>query len=238
MSRGVVLVLAWVSLVPIAAVPPGGCPDETPYELSGTVVDEATGAPLAEVTSVGLADASGGDLDGDGAPAGDGTWGFCVEPGFYQLSFHADSYFPELWDDVEPGGAATVIEVIDADVTGLVAGLTAYPVLTGRVVDDRSGEDLFASIGIEAVDGSFADGEGTDASGGEFRITVREPGDYLLSFFVDSHWAEWYDDANKRSRATPIEVRRDSGVIDLGDIGVRHCGRPGPDFCVPRNFSN
>lgn len=236
MSRRVLLLFAAVTLLPLAAVPAGGCAEGT-FELSGTVLDELTGAPLDEVTSVGLIDASTGvGLDGDGAPPGDGTWGFCVEPGSYQLSFNADSYYTERWDDVAPGGTPTTIEVTGADVTGLVTHLMPYPVITGRVVDDRSGEDLFASIGIESVDGTFTEGEGTGPDGGLFLIEVREPGDYVLSFAVDYHWAEWYDDANKRSRATPVTVRRDSGVIDLGEIGVRHCGRAVPDFCIPRNF--
>jgi hypothetical protein len=158
------------------------------------------------------------------------------------VSFFADGYFTEWHDDAATLGEATLIAGVSGDHLTVDAALTPWPVITGRVTDSRTGEPLFTSVGLTdatAFPGGL-DGEGTNASG-EYRFVLNPdffpvPGSYLVNFSADFHWSEWYDDAKKRSKATVIEVTRDSGIISGVDAELRPCGRPVPDFCIPRNF--
>lgn len=207
------------------------------FEVSGTVTDETTGLPLTVVTSVGF---SGFDDQGTILPAS--TYSICLPSGTYTVSFFADGYFFEWHDDAESLASATPITGNDGDHIVIDAALTPWPVITGQVTSGGTGDPLFASVGLTDASlfpGSL-DGEGTDVNG-VYRFVLDPaffpiPGDYLVSFSADFHWSTWFDDAKKRSKATVINVSRDSGVISGIDAELRPCGRPVPDFCIPRNF--
>jgi len=205
------------------------------FSVSGTVTDEATGLPLDRVTSVGFV-STGGTYADDQGTLPDSTFHICVPADMYVVQFFADGYFIEWHDDAAAQTDATILNVT-ADISGLDAALTAFPVITGRVTDSRTGLPLFTSVGItDAASGIGLDGEGTDTDG-VYRFVVQ-PGTYQISFAADFHWVEWYDNAKKRSKATVITVTRTSGVITGIDAELRHCGRPVPDFCIPRNFNS
>lgn len=208
------------------------------FSISGTVTDNTTGLPLSVVTSVGF-----GSFDDQATSLPSSTYSTCLPAGSYPVNFSADGYFLEWHDDAESLADATLVSGADGDHLVIDAALTPWPAITGQVTDSRTGAPLFTSVGLTEVTGSSdGDGEGTDANG-VYRFVLDPaffpiPGTYLVNFSADFHWSEWWDNANKRSKATVIEVTRDSGVISGIDAELRPCGRPVPDFCIPRNFSS
>ena len=210
------------------------------FNVSGVVTDDHTGLPLDRVTSVGIMSTDATYNDGE-ATAPDSTFETCLPAGSYFINFFADGYYTEWWDDSPTPLGATVL-VVSSAATGIDAALTPFPVITGRITDARTGDPLFTSVGItDAATGLGLDGIGTDTNG-VYRFVVDPnffpvPGTYKIHFSADFHWSEWYDDAKKKSKAAVITVNRDSGVIGGLDEELRHCGRPVPDFCVPRNFN-
>lgn len=238
---GALLIMLALATGALATASPAGAADceAGEFSVSGTITDESTGLPLTVVTSVGF-----GGFDDQGTVLPGSMYSTCLPAGSYVVSFFADGYFLEWHDDAEVIGDATPIVGVAGDHLTVDAALTPWPVITGRVTDSRTGEPLFASVGMTdatAFPGGL-DGEGTDAAG-VYRFVLNPafypiPGSYLVNFSADFHWSEWYDGAKKRSKATVIEVTRDSGVISGIDAALRDCGRPVPDFCIPRNFGS
>ncbi len=213
------------------------------FSVSGSVTDEFTSMPLDRITSVGISQTDGPLSKGENTMLPGSTYDVCLPAGSYLFSFFADDYYFEWYDDSETeAGAAVVTGSAGDDITGIDAALTPWPVITGRVTDSRTGAPLFTSVGLtDAVTGLGLDGEGTDTNGVyEFILNPAffpVPGTYLLHFSADFHWSEWYDNSKKKSKATVISVTPGSGVISGVDAGLKPCGRPVPDFCIPRNFS-
>ncbi|MDX1469167.1 MAG: carboxypeptidase-like regulatory domain-containing protein [Acidimicrobiia bacterium] len=217
------------------------CPDGQ-FSISGRVVDELTRAPLDRVTSVGFEQTDGMFSDGDGTSLPDSTFATCVPVGSYLVSFFADDYHLEWYDDAFVVAEATLVvgaagEMVDL---GDIDLLRHFPVVTGTVTDARTGAPLRVSVGLtNAATGASLDGEGTDANG-VYRFVLDPahfpvPGTYLISFHADSYWSEWYDDARRQSRATVLAVTETSGII-VADAELRACNNP--NFCVPRHFAD
>ena len=213
------------------------------FSVSGSVTDEFTGLPLDRITSVGISLSDGTSYDGESTTLPGSTYHVCLPAGSYLLSFFADGYYFEWYDD---SGTQAGVEVVTGSAgeafSAIDAALTPWPVITGRVTDSRTGAPLFTSVGLtDAATGLGLDGEGTDANGVyEFILDPTffpVPGTYLLHFSADFHWSEWYDNSKKKSKANVISVTPGSGVISGVDAGLKPCGRPVPDFCIPRNFS-
>lgn len=239
-TRIVVVATALVAVAASGSAASGAtCPPGT-GELSGVVTDADTGAPLDRVTSVGIEATDGSYSDGEGTDPTTSRLATCVPVGSYVVSYTADGYFPEWFDDAATAASATVVVVADGGAVDVSEDLHVFPTLVGRVVDQR-GRPLFSGIGISFADGTPYDGEGTVGDGsGRFRL-VFDPRshplgqDWVISFQADGHWWEWYDDQRRLSRATVFTFDRDTGVVDLGDVSLRPCGRPDLS-CVPRTF--
>ena len=208
------------------------------FSIGGAVTDAATGLPLTEVTSVGITQLDGPYVDGAGTNLAS-EWGQCVPAGQYSVSFAADSYYIEWWNDAYSAGDATTITV-DQDRADIDVSLDRLTVIVGRVVDANTGVGLSGSIHVENLASTYLDGEGS-LGDGTFSLTLNhleqrfEPDSYLIAFQMDGHWAEWYDDAKKKSFATPIVTERGVAVIDLGVIELRAC--PRPEICIAGSFN-
>lgn len=237
----VVLVLAMLAGLSILGVSAGATDCATgSFEVSGAVTDAVTGLPLDRVTSVGIVLADGTPYDGEGTDLPASAFATCLPIGDYKIAFNADHYFSEWFDQAPDPASATIISVVDGPVTGIDAALQPWPTISGRITDSRTGEPLFTSVGITNADtGEGLDGEGTNRNG-EFSYVVDPrflPINVKISFAADYHWAEWYDDERRMSRATVITVTADSGYISGIDASLRPCGRPFPDFCIQRQFT-
>ncbi len=224
--------LGGISAVSASAAP---CPEGT-FLISGTVTDEATGLPLTEVTSVGVSAVDGSYDDGLGTAIPGSTWESCIPPNDYRIAFFDDSYNLEWYDDQPDATSATIVHVA-ADTTGLDAALSRLAVITGRVIDQDTGEGLFTSIGLQSVDGTFNDGLGTDDLG-NFRIAVPGPGTYLLNFSSDFHWSEWWNNKKRRSQATVITITATTSEVGPWIVRLRRCSDTVPDFCIPPHFND
>lgn len=227
-----------VGMLLIGAVSAGGvataaeCAAGT-YEVSGTVVDAVTGAPLGNpITSVSF---TGVDDQNTNA---DGTFAFCLPPGDYTVSFAADGYVIGWYDAVFEADAATVVTVSAGNVGGIDAALYPLPRISGRVTDRRTGAGVHTSVGIsDAATGAGLDGDVTDPEGYFSYVVPREylPGVFAVNFVADSYWAEWYDNARKFKHATAITVTYDSVEITGVDGDLRPCAGTLP--CLPRKFN-
>lgn len=234
----IVVTVAALSTV-LAGIPAsaGHCPEGS-FQLAGTVTDAATGLPLAEVTSVGITQLDGPYVDGAGTNALS-EWSQCVPAGLYSVSFAADSYYIEWWNDAFTAADASVI-VVDRDRLDIDVSLDRLTMIVGRVVDAHTGAGLGGSIHVESLDGTYLDGAGSQLDG-SFALTLNhieqrlDPDTYLIAFQMDGHWAEWYDDAKKKSNATPIVTARGISVIDLGVIEMRSC--PRAEICIGGAFN-
>lgn len=220
---------------PAFSAAPVPCPDGT-FRLSGTVTSDITGQPLEEVTSIGIQSIDGTYADGEGTDLPGSTFSTCVPPGEYVLSFFADSFMFEWYDDVYDEAAATPVVVTDADVAGVDASL-GWATITGRVTGKRSGgPELLGSISVtDATTGLGFDNEGTNADG-VYTLSVP-PGRWAVSFAADYHWSEWYHNSKKYSKATVIEVTPFTPLISGIDAKLKLCSRTVPDFCFPRDFN-
>ena len=193
------------------------------------------GQPLTEVTSVGIQSTDGIYDDGEGTDLPGSTFSTCVPPGDYTLSFFADSFMFEWYNDAFDAASATPITVA-ADVTDIEASL-GWATITGRVTDRKTGDpELFGSISVvDATTGLGFDNEGTNADG-VYSLSVP-PGQWTIAFAADYHWSEWFYDAKKFSKATVIEITPFTPLISGIDAELRRCSRKISDFCFPRNFN-
>ncbi len=213
------------------------------FEVSGVVTDAVTGLPLDRVTSVGIMYPDGTGYDGAGTDPATSTFAECLPIGDYKIGFTADFYFLEFYDDAADVGSAMVISVVDGPVSGVDAALQPWPSISGQVTDRRGVPLTLVSVGFTYADtGTGIDGEGVDANG-EFMYYLDPnyftyPVRIKVAFAADDHWAEWYDNSKRFSRATVITVERDSGPIVGIDAELRHCARPGTEFCFPRKFTD
>jgi len=219
---------------PAFSAAPVPCPDGT-FRLSGTVTSDINGLPLTEITSVGIQSIDGTYEDGEGTDLPGSTFSTCVPPGEYVLSFFADSFMFEWYNDAFDAASATPV-VVTADVAGLDASL-GWATITGRVTDKKTGDpELLGSISVvDATTGIGFDNEGTNADG-VYTLSVP-PGQWAVAFAADYHWSEWFDNKKKFSQARVIEVTPFTPLISGIDAELRRCSRTVPDFCFPRNFN-
>ena len=215
-----VLVLATtaaVGLAPRAGAGPGSC-----VEVRGRVRDAATGLPLAEVTSVELADA-GGPIDGFGTDE-NSRYSICVVPGTYHIKFVADDYRPEWYHDQPNFASATPITVAGPDPVVVNEALVPRGrVIAGRVTN-ASGVPKFASVGIwrrTSTGWHSIDGIGNDEATGWYSFVVQ---DLILGEAK----------AGKQGRIITIGVP----TTFVNDVHVRvpYCPGPTDDICVPAGF--
>ncbi len=186
-------------------------------QIEGVVTDAATGLPL---TSVSVS-ADGPSPDGEGVDA-NGRFRFSgLTPGEYTISFFADDYIIEWYDDVLDSSAATSITVTaDGTVSGINAALEYNgPRIVGRVFDQLTGFPI-SSVSVSA-DGPTPDGEGTFADG-RYQFRNLTPGDYTISFFSDFHFVEWYDDSYSAAGATSVALG--TGTVVVPDVSLLPLG--------------
>lgn len=230
-----VLVLATtaaVGLAPRAGAGPGSC-----VEVRGRVRDAATGLPLAEVTSVELADA-GGPIDGFGTDE-NSRYSICVVPGTYHIKFVADDYRPEWYHDQPNFASATPITVAGPDPVVVNEALVPRGrVIAGRVTN-ASGVPKFASVGIwrrTSTGWHSIDGIGNDEATGWYSFVVPGPGRYRVSAGVDHHKARFATSATHLSAGRIITIGVPTTFVNDVHVRVPYCPGPTDDICVPAGF--
>lgn len=178
----------------------GSLPAQQPVgggaSISGRVVDEGTGEPLADVRVVALRAADYRTAQGVATDA-DGRYLLDVAEGDYVLLFFSSSgrHLQEWYDDQPATGLADAATVrAPAGVDASLAPATG--VITGEITDEST-QGHFAGAWVLAIGPSGpAGGAVTDADGrfvfdelgaGDYRIQLLDPGGRHLVRFWDDH---------------------------------------------------
>ncbi len=228
--------LGVVVLAPVASAGPGPClPGEV--EVRGRVRDLATGLPLAEVTSVELADA-GGPIDGFGTDE-NSRYSFCALPGVYYIKFVADDYRPEWYHDQPNFASATPITLTGPDPVVVNEALVPRGrVIAGRVTN-ASGVPKFGSVEIwrqTSTGWHSIDGIGNDEATGWYSFVVPGPGRYRVSAGVDHHKARFATSATHLSAGRVITIGVPTTFVNDVHVRVPYCPGPTDHICVPPGF--
>jgi hypothetical protein len=211
-------------------------------QIRGRVFDNATGLPLPEVTSIGVHDSMGGD-DGEATNPANSRFSLCLDPalGPYRLQFDADNYRSEWFHNRADEASADPITVTADETVIRNESLTPNGhTLTGVVTTER-GRPVFASIGIyrrTAAGWRSIDGQGNHEASGRWSYSTNLTGRFRVNFFVDHHWAEWFEDANRLRFARVIVIRPETTIVRGINGTVRFCRADTPDFCVPPGFNS
>jgi hypothetical protein len=196
--------------VPVVVVA-GADPDPVDLALeryarvSGTVTDDATGAPIPGVF-VGLAsDDTGWSI---GGPTDEnGEYSARALPGTgYTLRSQSTEYADEYFDDVIDEASATVMTLTDAEQRTADAGLNPGGLILGTVTDA-------AATSLELIEvrvftpGSLSVATST-AADGSYRIGGLESGNYTIRFTDPGgvFATEFYDDQPSDSTAEAVVV--------------------------------
>ncbi|MDM7926446.1 MAG: carboxypeptidase-like regulatory domain-containing protein [bacterium] len=200
--------------------------------LSGLVVDEKDGTPLAGAWVTAVASWEPYTY---GRALTDGQGGFVIgglKSGDYTISAGADGFVEEFYDNATLWELAAHVTVTEPDtVSGLVIRLTEGGTVSGRVTDNDGGPlaDAWIQVYSDASGDSvwmdstrtparkFDAGASTEADG-SYRITGIPEGEYFVTATSwRGGWFQnqlWYDGAVDPSSATRVPVR--SGVETPG----------------------
>lgn len=205
--------------------PASGAP--VPGSISGTVTDDANGAPLAarKVCAV-----LGEDLgSGFRCVHTDAAGNYIISdlpPGSYIVAFYgADGSFKEFYDDekVTFTQARLVAVIAGEGVEGIDAGLTITSgSISGTVTEDETGMPVAGVLVCANTDEAYCGHRAWTEADGSYQITQVPPGDYLIDFRKSTQGqaggfvTEYYDDALTAEDATSVTVSSDvnTSMID------------------------
>ncbi len=164
--------------------------------IHGTVTDDVTEAPLANVLLSAMGPGNGTGLTDTAGRYSLGS----LPPGEYRLMASNESgpYAREWWDDADDFHSADLVTVVGGEVTTVDWALSLGGVIEGRVTDQVSGAPISAfDISWVAVleDGSAEGPSGasvTDANG-SYRIEGLYAADYHVCFDALDYRPECWD---------------------------------------------
>ncbi|MBN2201536.1 carboxypeptidase regulatory-like domain-containing protein, partial [bacterium] len=200
--------------------------------LSGIILDEADGTPLAGAWVTAVASWEPYTY---GRAMTDERGGFVIgglKSGAYTISAGAEGYIEEFYDNAPVWGLAAPVTVTEPDtVSGLVIRLNEGGVISGRVTDKEGGpvSDAWIQVfsdasGDASGDSTWIDSTRTQArkfdagasteADGTYRITGIPEGEYFVTAYSQRNpWIQnpvWYNGATDPSSATLVPVR--SGI--------------------------
>ena len=190
--------------------------------ISGTVTDETSGDPLADICvsaqtpDFGFYGSDRTDSDGNYKITG-------LRSGDYRVQFYdcdgPRTYVTEYYDDKESFDAADEVAVTEGSETqNIDAALTKGGSISGTVTDEASGDPI-AGICVSAQGGSYGGSDTTD-SDGNYKITGLRPGDHTVYFydcdgFPEDYVSEYYDDERFSNNADPVAVTSGSETQNI-----------------------
>jgi hypothetical protein len=166
--------------------------------IRGTLTDDVTGSPLADVLVMSYGETSGGmsETDEAGQYSMDG-----LAPGEYRLiagnSLHqASVYAREWWDDAATFASAGVVTVVGGEVATVDWALSLGGVIEGTVTDVVSGAPL-RGVAVSVV--SVPEREGPNGApptdeAGLYRISGLHTSGYLVCFHAEGYQPECWND--------------------------------------------
>ena len=177
--------------------------------ISGTVTDGA-GDPLAGVyVSLGPSYAAAAVTGADGSyQIG------ALAAGSYTVRFEGDiGYFTEWFDDAPDEASATPVVVgRDQVVSGIDAQLFDGAAISGTVTDEDGDPLEGITVSVRGPTRRSA----ITGPNGFYRLAGLTSGKYIVQFedSDDRYVAEYFDDADRKSKATPVYL--DDGEVVIG----------------------
>lgn len=140
-----------------------------------------------------------------------------VPPGWYIVSAVARGFLKEYYDDADSVQDATPVEVVEGQHTrDINFYLTPLAVISGRVVDQETGEPLFGARVIAFPEAYFARPYiALTDSNGIYQIKNLRPGTYLIKATAEGYLPEFYKEAPDRQSATPVVVEAGDVITDI-----------------------
>lgn len=202
------------------------------FGVSGQVVEDGSGAPLAGVWAVAVD--GGGRVAGGAVTGADGGYRVGVLPGEYQVEFVDGSgdHRGEWFDDVALGsaGSAALVTVGSSPVTAnaSLAPAGATGAVGGTVTALGSGTPL-TGVWVAVVDAGSGRLVGGTVTGGDgsYGVGGLRAGSYLVAFADPSgaHSFEFFDDSVSPAGATPVAVS--AGATSSADAVLAASTPPG-----------
>lgn len=191
--------------------------------VSGTVTDSATGAPIAGVT-VSLTAVGADTATATATTASDGTYEIAAPPvGTYLVGFtdpQQRGYLPEFYSGATTAAAATPLVIADSSrLEHIDATLDRPGSITGTVVAGGGPKERVC-VTVWSAEGVPAAPEVCVASGASYAVTGLVPGTYRVSVVGPSKQATWYLTAGSYASATPVTVTSGQKVTNI-DITAR-----------------
>lgn len=144
------------------------------------------------------------------------------DAGEYMVGVSAEGYIPEIYDNVQKPGEATMVTVVaDSHTTNIDFALASLGTLSGKVVAEASGEAVEDAL-VEAL----YEGKGlanrdwpvyrakTD-SNGEYTIENMAPGSYRLKAIARDFLPQFYKEVSTVQEATPVEMTQSQSVDNI-----------------------
>ena len=190
-------------------------------QISGTVTDAATHAPLSGA-EVDVYD-SGGDWLASSVTDGSGDYAITVAPGTYKVGFNDyadDTHVGQFFNDRPTVDAADPVVVSSGSATsGVSAALAAAGLITGKVTDAVTHTPV-AGVQVIAYDsgGDYVAGAQTD-SAGRYTIGGLATGTYRVQFAPSYHQpyaSQYYSGTGTLGTADAVGVTggHATGLID------------------------
>ncbi len=184
--------------------------------ISGTVTDQATGAPL----QYAWVSVYNSDYDYVGGASTDALGHYALGPlpgGDYRVYFYTDApYYSEWWNDKAGFDSADIVTVVGgSDTPGIDAALTRGGSISGTVTDASSGNPLQnVRVWVYDYSGSQVNWGWTDSSG-HYVVGPLDSGNYRVRFWDEVHLGEWWDNKPTYQTADLVTV-----VVGIDTPGV------------------
>jgi len=192
------------------------------YSVSGVVLDDETGDPLAgaEVWAIGSEfgrDPYEWNVEPFTTTDENGEYTLSIFEGEYWIECWSNEYFPQwydhhdLWDNSDVVVVNEDLENVDFDLTPIESQFLFY--ISGNVTINGDVPSQCTVI-VVSSDEDWDNVDQTESTGG-YEIGVPEPGDYYVYAYTNSSPLTYYNDVYNFENATLINVEQDVQNIDF-----------------------
>lgn len=174
--------------------------------LTGMVTDQITGDPIANAWVYAYPEVGGGRAV-KGITREDGSYSLeGLAPGIYFVKAGSRGYHPEFYTEAETLSDATPLSVGVNEVwLGISFTLSPASIIEGTVLTDQ-GLPIVRALVVAKMIGSPFRKEALSDTTGNYRIENLPSGNYIVFAMARGYYREFYDNAETRDEATPVEL--------------------------------
>lgn len=201
-------------------------------QLSGTVTDDLSGAPVAGAW-VAVLDRTSHAFVAGAAAGEDGRYQFTLEPGTYE-AFIADPsarHAAEWLDDQTSQAASDTVAVAAGQVTAMDVGLAPAgrtAAIAGTITDESSGDPVEGAWAFAVTNGGVPTGGAMTDAAGAYEIASLPAGDYYVIMFDGSgeRAVAFHDDATGFGDALLVSLDAGATAVVDADLAAAPGGAP------------